>query len=133
MTVEVTARQTMATKTKRSRAAGVEWTAETSDVAHGAPLLVNGHLQAAYRDASWFARPDVRTDKQAHVVVWSRRLGLSSGNAMGSEAAACDPTRIMLDVEGLCRDAANSPSQVRCRRGGCARLFAQADREANRA
>lgn len=107
----------------RSRPAGVDWpgqNADTSVVPHGAPLLDGGQIQAALRDASWFDRPNVRTDKQVHIVVWSRQLG---------EAAACHPTRIILDVDGLVRDAAKIPDVARCRRGGCARLFAKADQQ----
>ena len=48
--------------------------------------------------------------------------------AGGWEAAACDPTRILLDVGGLLWDAADVGEGLRCRRPGCTALFAQADR-----
>jgi hypothetical protein len=110
----------------RTRPAAAEWT--DASLPHGTPLLLSGQIQAAWRDASWWARPDVRKVKVAHVVVRSDRLGMR-GHAVRGDAAACDPTRIMLDTDGVVLGAAGVRPGIRCRRKGCAVLFAQADKE----
>lgn len=111
-----------------ARPAPVDWPEHLKDVPHGAPLLVDGKLQGALRDASWWPSPDIVKPKYAHVVVASHRLGTAHGS-MIAEAAACDPSRIMLITEFSCKDAADFPECVRCRRTACAVLFARADRE----
>ena len=50
--------------------------------------------------------------------------------AMSAEAAACDPTRIMLFIDGSCKDASAFPEGVRCRRQACAVLCEAADDQA---
>lgn len=102
-----------------SRPEGVEaqWYAPKG-TPHGAPILNNGRLIAATRDASWYDRPDVRKVKRVHVVVHSAQLG---------PAAACQPNRIVAD-QGTVWAAADAP--VRCTARACALLFARADQEA---
>jgi hypothetical protein len=111
-----------------TRPAAVEWPEHVKNVPHGAPLLVNGRLQGALRDASWWSSPDTVKLKFAHIVVASHRLGTAHGSMIAA-AAACDPSRIMLFIGGSCKDAADFPEGVRCRRTACAALFARADRE----
>lgn len=104
------------------RPAGTEWVAVgcgSSGLPAGTPLLIGGRLQSASRDASWWNRPDVRSVKAAHVVV-SSQLG---------HGAACDSKRIMLDTDGTVLAAAEVGAGARCRRAGCAALFARADEE----
>ncbi|MBH3307941.1 hypothetical protein [Pseudomonas mosselii] len=60
-------------------------------------------LQAAFRDASWFRRPDVRSVKMAHV------LRADGTPACGLVAMMCDP-----------EPAAGVHVALRCRRPGCA-------------
>lgn len=79
------------------------------------------------RDASRFDRPDVTKDKYAHVIVVSHEMKTSQGSTDSWEAAACDPTRIPLDVDGSVWDAADVGEGLRCRRPGCVALFTQAD------
>ncbi|MGW0590985.1 hypothetical protein [Streptosporangium sp. NPDC002607] len=50
------------------------------------------------------------------------------GTTGGWEAAACDPTRIPLEIDGLVWDAADVGDGLRCRRPGCLAFFTQADR-----
>lgn len=109
------------------RPAGVEWDDDVLATAeHGAPLLSRGRLLAGYRDASFLACPDTATAKRWHVVVVSHTVAIGGG-AMG-EAAACDPTRIMLG--GFTPMPAHEvASYSRCRRRACAVLFARADGE----
>jgi hypothetical protein len=92
--------------------------------AHGAAVTVDGRLQAATRDASFLDRPDVRSVKAAHVVVVSHDLAIGGGTVSGT-AAACDPRRILIDDETW-RDWHQVTEAGRCRRSGCARLYAQA-------
>jgi hypothetical protein len=111
------------------RPAGVEWPDDDlSAVPHGAPLLVDGELQAALRDASWWDRPDTTKHKYAHIVVASHRMAHRQGG-LTFEAAACDPTRIMLFVDGTLNQAVDMPEHVRCARRACVLLFAQADQQ----
>jgi hypothetical protein len=112
-----------------SRPAGVEWPDTLTGVPHGSPLLVSGRLQGALRDASWRSSPDTAKPKYAHIVVASHRLGMRAGGML-AEAATCDPARIMLFVDGSCKDAAAFPEGVRSRRQACAALFALADNDA---
>ncbi|WP_327586107.1 recombinase family protein [Nonomuraea sp. NBC_00507] len=107
----------------------VEWPDDLAGLRHGTPLLGCGRLRAAMRDASWFKQPDTTKDKYAHVVVVSHEMKTGHpGTTSGWEAAACDPTRIPLDVDGLVWDAADVSEALRCRRPGCSALFTQADR-----
>lgn len=73
-----------------------EWSGDESDLPfeHGTPLLIDGRLQAGWRDATFLDRPDVHSIKARHVVVASHRIGPGTG-ATGL-AAACDPRRIMI-------------------------------------
>ncbi|MFD0032546.1 hypothetical protein ACFVJK_30615 [Streptomyces sp. NPDC127172] len=96
--------------------------------AHGAPLLAGGLLQAAWRDASFLRRPDVHSSKARHVIVASHRFGVGSGITV--PAAACDPTRIMINTD-LIADATEVKPQGKCRRPGCRQLFEAAPRIAN--
>lgn len=59
-------------------------------------------VQAAYRDASWWPRPDTRTVKRGHVLREDGRA------ACGLVAAMCDP-----------ESAEDIPEALRCRRAGC--------------
>jgi len=95
---------------------------------HGAPLLRNGVLQAAWRDASFLDRPDVRSIKARHIIVASHEYAVGSG--VSGPAAACDPRRIMIDTD-LAADATEVKPQGKCRRPGCRQLFADAARIAN--
>lgn len=114
---------------KTKRPPGVEWgdSSALMQLVHGAPLLRGGVLQASSRDATFLSRPDVYTDKASHVVVVSHRMAVGSG--MTCEAAACDPTRIMID-DGLVSDAVEVHPNGRCRRSGCRQLFALAEAQA---
>lgn len=129
----VTDRPRPAARTTR-RPPGVEWDpgAGRASAPHGAPLLVNGRLQAGYRDATFYGAPNEVRDTQVHVMVAAAYV--RNGQATGWEGAACDPRRIVIDTECLerviVRDAADIPPAVRCRRPGCARLYEQADAEA---
>lgn len=102
-----------------------EWSGDEYDVpfAHGTPLAIQGHLQAATRDASHVDCPDTTSIKASHVVVASRELAIGRNGARGL-AAACDPHRIMICPP--LRNAEDVHPNGRCRRPGCARLFAQA-------
>jgi hypothetical protein len=113
------------------RPAAAEWPEHLADVPHGTPLLCAGRLQGALRDASWWPSPDTAKPKYAHIVVASHRVGTRTAD-MITEAAACDPARIMLFTDGSCKDAADFPDGVRCRRPACAALFEQADQDAGR-
>ncbi|MFF0754359.1 hypothetical protein [Streptomyces sp. NPDC004267] len=99
-----------------------------SPVPHGSPALWGGELAALYRDASFLARPDTRTAKQAHVAVFSTELTTRGGGSLGVLAAACDPSRIMLN-EDLFLGAFEVGRVARCRRRACQSLFAAADRQ----
>lgn len=102
-----------------------EWSGDEYEVdfPHGTPLMINGRLQAATRDATFLARPDTRTIKATHVVVASQRLAIGSGHARGL-AAACQPRRIMVDH--ATKAAADVHPNGRCARPGCAQLFEKA-------
>lgn len=63
---------------------------------------------AALRDASWYDRPETRTDKQVHVSGRTIREGTMS---------RCG--RSILDEEGLVWDPADVPQHARCRSNGC--------------
>lgn len=113
-----------------ARPADVEWDGnefgeQLAAAPHAAPLLTDRQLQAGNRDASFFARPNVHDDKQVHVLVVSHHVAIGGGAT--APAAACNPRRIMIIVDSLLRDTADVPPHVRCRRPGCARLYAQAD------
>jgi hypothetical protein len=95
---------------------------------HGAPLLAGGVLQAAWRNAEFLNRPDVRTIKARHVIVASHRYAVGSG--MCVPAAACSPTMIMMNTD-IIADATEVKPQGRCRRPGCRQLFEAAPRIAN--
>ncbi|NUR01384.1 MAG: hypothetical protein HOY79_34115 [Streptomyces sp.] len=95
---------------------------------HGAPLLWNGVLQAAWRDASFLRRPDVRSIKARHVIVASHQYNVGSG--LCGPTAACDPRNILIDV-ALRDDATKVHRNGRCRRPGCRQLFADAARIAS--
>ncbi len=99
-----------------------------SGVPHGAPVLWGGELAALLRDASLYNRPDVRTDKQAHVAVFSTGLTTRGGGALGDLGAACDPGRIMLN-DDLFLEAHQVGKPARCRRRACQALFAVAERQ----
>ncbi|MFC8538021.1 hypothetical protein ACFUJY_29475 [Streptomyces sp. NPDC057249] len=95
---------------------------------HGAPVLWGGELAALLRDASFFSRPNTRTDKQAHVAVFSTGLNTRSEGSLGDLGAACDPGRIMLN-DDLVLEAHEVGKPVRCRRRACQSLFAAAERQ----
>ncbi|WP_404949042.1 hypothetical protein HFP70_35255 [Streptomyces sp. ARC14] len=95
---------------------------------HGAPVLSAGELVALCRDASFFQRPNDRTDKQAHVAVFSTGLTTHAGGALGAFGAACAPGRIMLN-EDLVLEAYTVGKPARCRRRACQTLFAAAERQ----
>jgi len=59
-------------------------------------------VQAAYRDASWHRRPDIRSVKRAHVLRADGR-------------AACGLVAVMCDSE----PAELIPGPLRCQRAGC--------------
>ena len=59
-------------------------------------------MKAAYRDASWFARPDVRSPKRAHLVDEDGQPRCRMATVLGEEV-----------------DAAAIPEVARCRRPGC--------------
>jgi hypothetical protein len=101
-----------------------EWSGDEFDLPfpHGTPLLFDGRLQAGWRDASFLNSPDVHSIKARHVVVASRQIAIGGG-ARGL-AAACDPRRIMIGFP--VKDATEVHPNGRCRRPGCAQLFARA-------
>ncbi|WP_433860189.1 hypothetical protein [Streptomyces kronopolitis] len=99
-----------------------------SAVPHGSPALWGGELAALYRDASFLRSPNTRTDKQAHVAVFSTGLTTRGGGSLGGLGAACDPGRIMLN-EDLYFEACQVGKLARCRRRACQSLFAAADRQ----
>ncbi|MGW7090055.1 hypothetical protein ACWGH2_42100 [Streptomyces sp. NPDC054871] len=99
-----------------------------SGVPHGAPVLRGGELAALFRDASFYNRPDIRRDKQAHVAVFSTGLTTRGGGALGDFGAACDPARIMLN-EDLFFEAQAVPKAAQCQRRACQSLFAAAARQ----
>lgn len=72
----------------------------------------NGGIGAAPRDASWYPRPDVYRFKVVHADA-------------GDEFAACD--RWVLLGSPRWRSAAEVPEGIRCKRRGCAALYAAAD------
>lgn len=63
---------------------------------------VSGAIEAAYRDASWYANPDVRTPKKAHV------LKADGRPACGLVAMMCPAV-----------PADSIPDIFRCKRAGC--------------
>ncbi|MGW0562902.1 hypothetical protein ACWDZ4_20340 [Streptomyces sp. NPDC003016] len=99
-----------------------------SGVPHGSPALWEGELAALYRDATFLQRPDTRTDKQAHVAVFTTGLTSRNGGSLGGFGAACDPGRIMLN-EDLIYVAHEVGRLLRCRRRACQSLFAAAERQ----
>lgn len=108
----------------------VEWPEDEAllgQVPHGAPLTVAGRLQAGYRDASAYQRPNVYGIKAMHIVVASSTLLGGDGARWDSVAAACSPGRIAL-VDDLGGNASSFPPNARCTRPGCAQLFALADK-----
>jgi hypothetical protein len=76
--------------------------------------MIDGRLQAGARDASSVSRPNVRSTKARYIVVASS----------GAIVAACDPRWIMICGSPMI-DAADISPSGRCRRPGCAQLFAQ--------
>ncbi len=101
------------------------WSGDEYDLPfpHGTPpLMIGGRLQAGWRDASFLRSPDVHSVKARHIVIASREVAIAGGGASGL-AAACDPRRIMICPPT--RDAAEVHPNGRCRRPGCAQLFAQ--------
>ncbi|ENG0049974.1 hypothetical protein ABR862_004902 [Pseudomonas aeruginosa] len=62
----------------------------------------NPPVLAAFRDASWCAKPDTRTAKRGHV------LGEDGHAACGLVAVMCDP-----------EPAESIPELLRCQRAGC--------------
>lgn len=101
---------------------GTPW----ADTVHSAPVVWGGHLAAGHRDATFLNRPDVRSDKALHAMVFTHRYAVGSG--MEGLAAACDPVHVLLD-EGLMFDAHDVKAPARCRRRACQALFAAADRQ----
>lgn len=95
-------------------------------VPHGTPLLADGLMVAAWRDASFLSRPDVRTIKACHVVVASHRYAVGGGMAVA--AAACSPTQIMANLD-IIREATEVSPNGRCRAPGCRALFQLAEQE----
>lgn len=63
---------------------------------------VTRDIEAAYRDASWYNNPDVRTPKKAHI------LKADGRPACGLDAVMCDPV-----------PADSIPEILRCKRAGC--------------
>jgi hypothetical protein len=96
---------------------------DVSNIPHGTPLLRNGRLQAAWRDASFLSRPDIYSIKASHIVVASHRYAVGGGISV--PAAACNPVHIMIDTGGS-RDATEVHPNGRCARPGCRELFAKA-------
>lgn len=101
---------------------GITW----SESVHGAPVVWGGELAAGHRDATFLRRPDVRSDKALHAMVFTHRYAVGSG--MEGLAAACNPVHILLD-ENLFFTAHEVKAGARCERGGCRTLFAAADRQ----
>lgn len=63
---------------------------------------VTREIEAAYRDASWYNNPDVRTPKKAHI------LKPDGNPACGLVAIMCTPV-----------PADSIPEILRCKRAGC--------------
>ena len=101
-----------------------EWSGDEFDLPfpHGTPLTFDGRLQAGWRDATFLNSPDVHSIKARHVVVASHQIAIGSG-ATGSPRPAT-PRRIMIGFP--VKDATEVHPNGRCRRPGCAQLFAQA-------
>lgn len=89
---------------------------------HGAPLLLEGVLQAGWCDATFINCPDVYSIKARHVIVASHRYAVAGG--IVAPAAACSPTQIAIDVS-MMADAIDVRPNGRCRRPGCRQLFAR--------
>jgi hypothetical protein len=95
---------------------------------HGAPAVWRGELAAACRDASVYDRPDVRSTKAAHVIVFRHtdpRPAVFSTEGLWT--AACN-TDVLLN-EDLVLAAHELGPGARCRRPACRALFAAADRQ----
>lgn len=71
--------------------------------------MTDTDLWAATRDASWYDRPNVHTDKQVHV---------SGRPAPRGEGTMSRCGRSLLD-DGLVWDPAAVPEHARCRSNGC--------------
>jgi len=104
----------------------VEWPKDDTEVdrlAHGTPLLTDGELWAAWRDANFLVCPDTSKPKAAHVIVVNHLPQMRSGKRIANYGAACNP-KIMLD---LMQPAHAFSSAARCTRPACNALFAKAD------
>lgn len=77
-------------------------------------------IMAAPRDASVWARPNTRSKKVAHVAINVESVGSTfyEGEEFHGEAA-CDPSRVVLDMN-MRSPAEDMPEDARCRRRGCA-------------
>jgi hypothetical protein len=114
--------------TRRPYAVECEDFRRPGEIPHGAPLLRNGLLQAAWRDASFLRRPDVHSIKARHVIVATHEYAVAGG--MVGPAAACDPRGILIDSD-LAADATEVKRPGKCRRPGCRQLFEEAPRLAS--
>jgi hypothetical protein len=87
---------------------------------------VDGGLVLGYRDATFINKPSLG-DHQGHAVVFTHRYAVGSG--MEGMAAACDPTRILIDDGMLFATPRITNPVARCKRPACRALLAEADRQ----
>lgn len=103
----------------------VEWHGKRTkleELPPGAPLTAGGQLLVSTRDASWLCCPEVRTIKALHAAVVSHTV--AAGGGMTGVAAACAPSRILLD-DGMLGPAADAHPDGLCQRPACQRIFAR--------